>query len=152
MKQERVEIRGLTALTAEIDSIVLEATTEGHRFMRRLCDEWASGSNRFDRPGELFLGAFADGRLAGVAGLNRDPYADDDKVGRLRHVYVLASARRLRVGSLLVQRILAEAAKTFAVVRLRTTTVEAAAFYEHLGFEKTSEEAASHRFVWPRLP
>jgi hypothetical protein len=37
-----------------------------------------------------------------------------------------------------------EAARTFATLRLRTTTAEAAAFYERLGFLATNEENATH--------
>jgi GNAT superfamily N-acetyltransferase len=147
MSHGDVQIIRLTVLTEDIKPLVVEAEQGGHRFMRRLYDEWNSGQNRFDGPGELFLGAFAGGRLVGVGGLNRDPYADDDQIGRLRHVYVLAAARRLRVGTLLVNKIISEAEKHFVVVRLRTITPEAATFYERLGFEKTSEEAATHRIV-----
>jgi hypothetical protein len=41
------------------DFVVLLAESEqaGLRFLRRLVDEWASGVNRFDRPGEALFGA-----------------------------------------------------------------------------------------------
>jgi len=136
-----IRIRPLTSLDG-VDPLVVEAERQGFAFMRRFVEEWASGANRFDGPGECVLGAFSAGQLLGVAGLNRDPYVDVEGVGRLRHLYVLASARRLGVGTLLVRRILQEARSSFHVVRLRTTT--ASAFYLRLGFSGVDEETASH--------
>ena len=80
-----------------------------------------------------------------VGGLNIDPYAASASIGRVRHLYVASSARRLGVGAILMRRIIDDAARTFEILRLRTSTAEAAAFYEQLGFERTSEEAATHR-------
>jgi GNAT superfamily N-acetyltransferase len=141
------EIRPLTDLGSELEPLITEAEGDGHRFVRRLLAEWESGTNRFDGAGELLLGAFVGDRLVGVGGLNRDPYADEDGIGRLRHVYILSAAHRLGVGSSLVRRMLFEASTTFRIVRLRTTTAEAAAFYRHLGFEDVKEDAATHRFL-----
>jgi GNAT superfamily N-acetyltransferase len=140
---DAIRIRPLTTLDA-IGPLLVEAEQQGFEFMRRLVEEWASGANKFDRQGECLLGAFSDGRLLGVAGLNRDPYANADGVGRLRHLYVLASARRDGVASLLVHHILQEARRSFRIVRLRTTTAAAAAFYLRLGFTSIDEKTASH--------
>src|SRR5580704_2328941 len=123
--ESAIRITPLTTLDAAIEPLLVEAEQQGFEFMRRLVEEWALGANRFDRQGERFLGAFGDGQLLGVGGLNRDPYANTDGVGRLRHLYVLASARRLGVGSLLVSHILQDAQPSFRVVRLRTTRAEA---------------------------
>jgi GNAT superfamily N-acetyltransferase len=142
--ESAIRITPLTTLDAAIEPLLVEAEQQGFEFMRRLVEEWALGANRFDRQGERFLGAFGDGQLLGVGGLNRDPYANTDGVGRLRHLYVLASSRRLGVGSLLVSHILQDAQPSFRVVRLRTTTAEAAAFYLRLGFTTTDEKTASH--------
>jgi hypothetical protein len=57
---------------------------EGFGFIDRLIDDWLTGVNRFENPGELFIGGFQEGRLLAVCGLNRDPYTDRDGVGRLR--------------------------------------------------------------------
>ena len=35
-------------------TMVAESDREGWRFVRRLADDWAAGTNRFDRPGEAF--------------------------------------------------------------------------------------------------
>ena len=139
-----VEIRPMDALGAEIVPLVAEADREGHAFMRRLEQDWQSGANRFDRAGEMLFGAFFGERLVGVGGLNRDPYTQASDMGRLRHLYVAADARRAGVGRLLVERIIAEARGSFTVLRLRTLSADAAAFYRRMGFTETSEDAATH--------
>jgi GNAT superfamily N-acetyltransferase len=129
------------------------AAREKRGMMQRLVDDWGSGANRFEHPGEFFLGAYVEGRLVGVGGLNRDPYVRDGQTGRVRHVYVLPEARRSGVGRALLRQIVAQAPRAFRVLRLRTFTAEGAAFYAALGFTETREPDASHRMEWPgRLP
>ena len=139
-----VDLRAIDGLDDAITPLVAEADGEGFRFMRRLQDDWRSGANRFDGRGEFLLGAYDAGRLVAVGGLNVDPYATGDDVGRVRHVYVANAARRSGVGAILLRRIIAEAAPVFAVLRLRTNTAAGAAFYESLGFECTTDAAATH--------
>ncbi|WP_162596278.1 GNAT family N-acetyltransferase [Methylobacterium sp. 17Sr1-1] len=112
--------------------------------MRRLFEDHATGANRFDRPGERLLRAWHGGHLVGVGGLNGDPYVADNGIGRLRHLYVLAAHRRLGLGAVLVRALLREAEGHFRVVRLRTVSAEAAAFYRRLGFQETAEPNATH--------
>ncbi|MBV8184353.1 MAG: GNAT family N-acetyltransferase [Hyphomicrobiales bacterium] len=144
-RMDAIRVARLNSLDG-LRPLVIEAERQGFDFMRRLVEEWASGANKFEGRGECLLGAFGDGRLLGVAGLNQDPYAKVDAVGRLRHLYVLASARRLGVGSLLVQRILQEARPRFHILRLRATT-GAADFYSRLGFTSIHEKTASHVMI-----
>lgn len=139
-----IELRRIDILDDTVTPLVIEAEREGHHFMRRLQDEWHSGANRFQGRGEFLLSAYIEGRLVAVGGLNTDPYVPTEGIGRLRHVYVARSARRLGIGAVLVRRIMNDAARTFSVLRLRTTTAEAATFYEELGFQRTSEPAATH--------
>ncbi len=123
--------------------LALEAHLANHTFLDRLIDEWHSGANRFDAPGECFLG-FNDGdTLIACGGLNRDPYvAHDPSVGRLRHVYVAKAYRRQGVGRHLVDGLIARAT-AFRRIRLRTT-LEAATFYERLAFLPIDEPHATH--------
>jgi hypothetical protein len=53
--------------------LLIESEVSGYRFLRRVNDEWASGFNRFTRPGEALIAAEIGGRLVGVSGLNVDP-------------------------------------------------------------------------------
>jgi len=70
---------------AELALLVAESEQAGLSLVRKLVDEWRDGSNAFHRPGEAVFGARVDGRLVGVCGLNVDPYAGDDRIGRVRH-------------------------------------------------------------------
>src|SRR6266852_1470350 len=88
-------VDSLAALTAESEQA-------GLRFVRRLVEEWGTGANRFDRSGEALFAAWVDGELVGVCGLNIDPYAANDRIGRLRHLYVRSAFRRHGVGARLV--------------------------------------------------
>ena len=139
-----IQIDPTTLLDDDLDPLVLDADADGHRFMRRLRDDWVSRGNRFDRPGEKLLTARIDGRLVGLGGLNIDPFAQAARVGRLRHLYVARDARRLGIGGALVRHILAAAPLHFSIVRLRTDSPDAAAFYVHLGFQPTDEAGATH--------
>jgi GNAT superfamily N-acetyltransferase len=131
---------------AAIQPLLDASLAEGMRLVRRLADEYASGANRFDQPGEALLGAYAGGRLVGVGGVNRDPYARDPRVARLRHLYVLPSWRRQGVGRQLVEALIAAAALHFAILRLRTTNPAADRFYRGLGFDGIAGDAeATHQ-------
>jgi GNAT superfamily N-acetyltransferase len=142
-------LRPATALHADMGEFQAEAASEGFRFIDKLMGDWLSAANRFDRPGELFLGAFQEGRLLGICGLNHDPYTDQDGIGRLRHLYVRQDARRNGIASALVERILGEAEGVFQLVRLRTDSREAAEFYTRLGFTPVNDATASHVLPLP---
>jgi GNAT superfamily N-acetyltransferase len=114
--------------------LLVESEQAGLRFLRRLADEWASGVNRFDRPGEALFGARIGHELVAVGGLNVDPYAAMAGVGRVRHVYVLSPWRRSGIGAQLVTAIVAAARGRFARLHLRTNNPQAARLYERLGF------------------
>ena len=91
------------------------------------------------------LAAWQGEVLAGVGGLNVDPYVQERREGRVRHVYVSAAHRRQGVGRLLVEAIVARARLNFPVLNLRAPE-EAFAFYEALGFKRVEgEEFMTHR-------
>jgi ribosomal protein S18 acetylase RimI-like enzyme len=128
----------------DVRVLVAESEAAGMRLVRRLVDEWHDGSNRFDRPGEALFGAWVDARLVGVCGLNIDPYAGDDRVGRVRHLYVLVAARRLGVARTLMAEIFSAARGRFATLRLSTSNPAAARLYESLGFRPVSQRDGTH--------
>lgn len=51
-----------------VRDLLADSEAAGSRIARRLVDEWADRTNRFDRPGEALFGAWAGGRLVGVCG------------------------------------------------------------------------------------
>ena len=118
-------------------ALVAESERQGFRFVRRLVEEWRSGANRFDRPGEVLFAARSGDDVIGVCGLNVDPYAQDPRTGRVRHLYVLALHRRAGVGEQLVADIIEMARSRFSRLHLHTTSTAAARLYERLGFRPT---------------
>ncbi len=114
--------------------LIAESEREGFALVRRLVDDWESGDNRFDRPGEALFAVVADGRVLGVCGLNIDPYLPGGMVGRVRHLYVVATFRRRGIGTGLVAAVIRAARGTFDRLRLRTESESAVRFYESLGF------------------
>ena len=142
--KEALQFRRLADLPPDIEALRAEAASEGFRFMDRLIAEWRTNTNRFDQAGEMLLGVYEAADLLAVGGLNRDPYTDQEGIGRLRHIYVRKSARRRGVASALVRQLLKQAEGVFHSVRLRTETQEAASFYAKHGFVAVEAEAASH--------
>jgi GNAT superfamily N-acetyltransferase len=120
-----------------------ESSQEGFRFMERLCEEWASGVNRFDAPGEALFLAVADTQVVGVCGVNRDPYARNARTGRVRRLYVLPEHRRGGVGGALLEAVIAHARGHFDLVRVRTEAADH--FYTARGFRLDDSDAeATH--------
>jgi GNAT superfamily N-acetyltransferase len=130
-----------------IESLVNQSAQEGFQFLQRLVDDWAAGRNRFDGKGEGLFVAQVGQQLVGIGGLNRDPYASDERVGRLRHLYILPTHRRQGIGRLLVQHIVAFARPHYQLIRLRTDTAAAASFYTELGFHAANQSDATHVFA-----
>jgi ribosomal protein S18 acetylase RimI-like enzyme len=126
------------APTDRLATLVAESERQGFRFVRRLVEEWESGANRFDRPGEALFVARVGDDVVGVCGLNVDPYAGDSTIGRVRHLYVLVPHRRSGIGEQLVADVLEAARGRFERLRLRTTNAIAARLYERLGFRRTA--------------
>ena len=126
---------------------IAESEAEGFGFLTRLRDRWLDGTNRFDQPGEaLFMGSEPHHPVA-IGGLNRDPYVADDRRGRVRHLFVSASHRRMGVGRTMVQHIIEHASEHFSAVGLRTPDKDASAFYEALGFTRVDEADTTHLLV-----
>jgi len=118
----------------------------GFNMLRRLEENWLSGDNRFDRPGESLMGAYVDGLLVGVCGLNIDPFVSETGIGRLRHFYVDREWRNRRIGSYLLKEILRGADRWFDVINTNAPS-SAFAFYERAGFFILSgRDNVTHQF------
>lgn len=124
--------------------LLAEAEAEDGAFLLRLRDDWRSGALRFEASDELLLGAFRGGRLVGVGGISRDPYAPAPGLGRVRHVYILKACREQGIARMLMERLLAHALGRFARLRLSTRSPEAARLYESLGFVPAPGEKQTH--------
>ena len=124
-----------------LGALIAESEQYGLRLVRRLVEEWTSGANRFDRPGEALFVAAVVGQMVGVCGLNVDPYTAQPSVGRVRHLYVLSTYRRLGIGQHLVTEVMEAARGRFDHLRLRTGNPAAALLYERLGFRRCVDVA-----------
>jgi GNAT superfamily N-acetyltransferase len=136
-----------------LGQLVAESLEDGYDFLDTLVDELRSGANRFDRPGEMLLGAFDGAALVAVGGVTHDPYTEEPGIGRIRRVYVLRAFRGFGVGSLLVRALMVRASAHFHIVTLRTDSERAARFYTKLGFSSSSgRDAVTHIWLPPATP
>lgn len=127
-----------------VSDLIHSARQEGYLFVQRTLDDWVNGTNKFNCPGEQLYGLMVKNELIGIGGLNIDPYTDDNKVGRVRHVYILKAHRRNGYASVLMRTILEKAGQHFTALRLYTDSPYAALFYETLGFVYIDDYKASH--------
>lgn len=143
------ELRRLQTLDPNaLRPLIAESQQEGFQFLQRLADEFATGRNRFDQSGEALFGLYDEQTLIGIGGLNLDPYRNDPRIGRVRHLYIARQWRRSGCGKLLMQAIIDEARQQFYLLTLRTDTSEAAAFYEALGFQRAALQTNDSHFLF----
>jgi GNAT superfamily N-acetyltransferase len=144
----------------DLSLVERESAAEGFRHIRRLIDDYASGTNRFDLLGEALFVAVFNGEVVGIGGLNRyEEYISEDtdeqqgysaenrrhRFGRVRHVYVLSSYRRKGIARAIMLAVLEVAREHFDHVVLRTSNPEADRFYRSLGFgSQLGNEQVTH--------
>ena len=122
----------------QLSELEIDANADGQAMVSRLIREWRDGRNRFSEAGERVYVAKRGERVCGVCGVNRDPYAGDAWVGRVRRLYVSARERRTGVGRALIDRLVADASGVYAWIHLRAHEHRAAVFYEANGFERVA--------------
>ncbi|MFK3705774.1 acetyltransferase (GNAT) family protein [Raoultella sp. BIGb0138] len=122
-----------------------ESLDQHFNMLRRLAENWQSGKNRFNAPGEKLFGAFVAGQLVGICGLNIDPFSPQPRAGRIRHLYISEAYRRQGIGQQLLVTAIAHAGMWFDF--LNTHAPPAAwPFYETLGFRPVYDEPkVTHR-------
>jgi GNAT superfamily N-acetyltransferase len=133
-------LKGMGALEAE-------AREQGYDFICTLVEEWGSGKNRFDGPGEALYGCFENEGLIAVGALSCDPYAGEPGVGRIRRLFVRTAFRNQGVGRALVSALVERARIHFRCVRLRAVNADAARLYERLGFVAIESPHCTHVMV-----
>ena len=126
-----------------LNELRAQSSHEGFRFVERLCEEWATGANRVNAPGEALFVAVANGQVVGICGLNRDPYACEPSIGRVRRLYVAPAQRRHGVGRALLEAVVTHARRHFSLLRVRSEAVSE--FYTTQGFRRVaSDEEVTH--------
>jgi len=131
-------VKPVTPETPGFAALKEESLAQQLNMLRRLEANWLSGDNRFDRQGEKLLGAFSDGELIGIGGLNQEPYTPQPRLGRIRHLYVAQQWRRKQVGMVLLNALMDEAQQHFDLLN---TFAPATAFdfYQRAGFNRVYE-------------
>ncbi|WP_158943040.1 GNAT family N-acetyltransferase [Granulicella sp. S190] len=136
---------------AGLEELHAEAKQSGYDFIDTLVEEWASGANRFEAPGEILCGHLHHDQLVAVGGLTLDPFTAESHTGRIRRVYVRSAWRNQGVGRALVSALIEEARKNFRHVRLRAENANAARLYERLGFTPIDDPDATHTLSFINL-
>lgn len=138
-------VERINALPDDIDGLLVQSIDEGFNFVCRLIADFDTGKNRFDQPGEALFVVLDGERLVAIGGVNIDPFESDSRIGRVRRVYVLPECRGSGVGRQLMGVIEAHAAKHFRQLNLYTDMVDAAQFYQRLGYAAVSLDRVSHQ-------
>ncbi len=79
-----------------------------------------------------------------IGGLNIDPYADNPRLGRVRHLYVSKKHRRKGIATLLLKELIKAAEGNFEQLRLFAPSETASRLYESFGFSKSVGKHESH--------
>lgn len=141
-------IRPVNLPVPGLDDLQAEASAEGFQFIDTLIEQWSTGENRFNQPGEILLGILENDILIAIGGLNRDQFLNDPSIGRIRRVYVRRAWRSQGSGRALVTALLDHARQHFRSVRLRAVSPNAARLYERLGFLPIDDPNATHIHVF----
>jgi GNAT superfamily N-acetyltransferase len=131
---------------AQLAELEADARMAGCIMVSRFIEEWLDGRNRFSRLGERTYVARRGDRVRGVCGLNLDPFAGSETIGRVRRLYVASQDRRSGVGTAIMSRLMADARGVFEWLHPRTHDPDAAAFYGAIGFAPViGDENCTHR-------
>ena len=117
----------------------IESLEQHFNMLRRLAENWQSGKNRFNAPGETLLGAFVNHQLVGVCGINSDPFSPQPRAGRIRHLYISERYRRRGIGQQLLVSVITHSSAWFDFLNTHAPA-QAWPFYERLGFRPVYDE------------
>ncbi|MCK1970652.1 GNAT family N-acetyltransferase [Franconibacter sp. IITDAS19] len=146
-----IAIRPVTPYSADFERLREESQALGFNMLNRLSTHWQDGSNLFSAPGETLLGAFLGDALVGVCGLNRDPYDETPRAGRVRHLYVSHPVRGVGVGHVLLSSVTQHAREFFDYLNIRAPQT-AFRFYQRAGFTPVeAHPQITHRLVFSTL-
>lgn len=118
------------------------AADEAFDMLRKLKEEWESGANRFDRPGEALVAAMDGPVLAGLGAIRQDANIPDAL--RMSRFYVYPPYRRRGVGRTIAEFLLHRPEVEGKTITLNAPHAEAARFWEALGFVRDSHDGHTH--------
>ena len=142
-----IKVGRIEQLPEQFDEFLHDAGTEGFDTISVLRDEWANGSHRFNRPGEMLVLATVDGKAAGIGGITQD-FVEAGWL-RMRRFYVRPVYRRLGVGRQIAFHILEHALPFDRQIILHADGPDAEAFWPTLGFVPIDRVHTTHVFRRP---
>jgi GNAT superfamily N-acetyltransferase len=137
-------------LPAGFEMMRAEAGAEGYRHLERLAADWTVHAVRFEREGEALLAAQVDGAPAGIGGLTRE--AAVPGAFRMRRFYIRSPFRRQGIGSKLALDLIERAFRAGRLVTVNAGNVDAAPFWETLGFAPNLRDGYTHVLQLQRQP
>jgi GNAT superfamily N-acetyltransferase len=119
-----------------------EATADGVANMSRLIADWASGSERFSKPGEALFSASSNGVLVGLGGATVEAHVENAM--RMRRLYVRRGNRHSGVGTALARRMIERGFESGDLLTCNAGPPGAAEFWERLGFVRVAHSTHTH--------
>ena len=122
---------------------LLRHAADGEAFdmLATLAREWADGTHRFDRPGEALVAVDGD-FLVAMGGIRRDPFVTDAL--RMSRFYVRPPYRRRGIARMIAATLLERPESVGRTITLNAPQVEAARFWEALGFVRDARDGHTH--------
>jgi GNAT superfamily N-acetyltransferase len=119
------------------------ADGEAYDMLATLAREWGDGTNRFDGEGEALVAAYDGNFLVGMGGIRRDPHLPEAL--RMSRFYVRPPYRRRGVARMIAAALLERPETADArMITLNAPQVEAARFWEALGFIPDARDGHTH--------
>ncbi len=131
-------------LIQQLSPLAKNAKEDGYNFVQRTIDEWNSGINKFDLKNEVLYGVKINNDIVAIGGCNQDPYVMNERIGRIRHVYVHKDFRGLGLSTMLMDKVLDFAKERYPIIRLSTNNPVAAMIYENYGFTREFDKKQTH--------
>ncbi|MFC2071044.1 GNAT family N-acetyltransferase [Chloroflexota bacterium] len=132
----------------DIESLKQESMDEGYNMINRLIADYHSGENRFDKEGEKLAGYASDSEIVAVSGLNIEP--SNNKLGRIRRLYVSKNYRHQGIATELVKHLIEYAKQYFEGVAVNIGNLPIDNFYKSLGFSPADNTSYSHIYRFMR--
>lgn len=136
-------VRIMDELPEALAAVRAAAHAEGYRHIERLYADWASGTERFDKPGEALFMAVLEGDAAGVGGITREPTDPTGDVLRARRLYVAPPHRGAGIARAIVGALVQEGFANAGRVTVHAGP-EADAFWDAMGFARIDHPQLSH--------
>lgn len=134
-----------------IEDLVELSKDEGFNFLSRLVNEWENGKNRFEGEHEKLYKVELNGKIIGIGGINKNPYSEDEKEGRIRRFYIHPNYRKRKIGTRLIRKIIEDYKLKYQKLTLRTDNEIASKFYESIGFKKVESKNSTHAISFETL-